>query len=195
MYQDSKWCPSLTATPRPYLLKLSKEDEHQRQSTPLNTPRAKRRKITANAGNANNVKSAASAGSSTTTRTSPSKPKRSRHSSEDFFDTTIPTSDADEDEMPIHHSTTIDPVRQCSIFLSKVQLIHAPLAADGLVACPMCNKLVRYNGINQHIDKGCRDLPESTRSTKSDWNKIMMAPSKGKQRYVILTICPNPCSK
>jgi hypothetical protein len=57
--------------------------------------------------------------------------------------------------------------------------------ADDQVPCPVCNKHVVLKNINSHIDRGCKDLrPDSTRSNKSEWEKIMR--SKGKQKSVFL---------
>ncbi|RDB24183.1 Postreplication repair E3 ubiquitin-protein ligase rad18 [Hypsizygus marmoreus] len=143
---------------RPYILKLSTQDTEQRHSSlfEMNAPRAKKRKIAIGSGSTNHSRSGSSI------LHSPSKrPKSTRQSSEDLYDTTIPTSDADEDEMP---SPPKDP------------------GPEDLVTCPLCNKHVRYKSINQHMDRGCKDTPpDSTRSTKSDWQKIMSG-NKGKQK-------------
>ncbi|KAF5386563.1 hypothetical protein D9615_001906 [Tricholomella constricta] len=147
---------------RPYILNLSKADseQQQRDATPVATPKAKKRKIMAETG----TRSGASTSSGVSAPRSPSKSKRTRQGSEVFFNT-IPTSDADEDEMPEPSNASANP------------------RPDDLVKCPMCTRRVKYKSINQHMDQGCKDPPlESTRSTMSDWKKLMAGPNKGKQK-------------
>ncbi|KAF9466269.1 hypothetical protein BDZ94DRAFT_1251555 [Collybia nuda] len=70
------------------------------------------------------------------------------------FEGTIPTSDADEDEL--HTGTNLNP------------------QPDDIVSCPLCAKAVKYKNINIHIDNGCPDLPPAApRSSKMEWNKLM----------------------
>ncbi|KAF8061598.1 hypothetical protein FPV67DRAFT_1422352 [Lyophyllum atratum] len=146
---------------RPYMLNLSKEDERQRDSTTPSTPKAKKRKITPDTGN----QSSASTSRDASVLASPSKPRRLPQISSDLFGATIPTSDADEDEMPEPTDGNQNP------------------GPDDLVDCPLCNKRVKYKTINLHMDKGCKDPPPaSARSTKSDWEKLMARPHKGKQK-------------
>lgn len=40
------------------------------------------------------------------------------------------------------------------------------------MSCPMCNKSIKLELINAHIDQGCPD-PDSSRSKKEEWSKIM----------------------
>ncbi|KAG6853439.1 hypothetical protein C0991_004364 [Blastosporella zonata] len=143
---------------RPYLLDLIKQkDEWKRDSTPI-TPKAKKRKVSPETENRRRV--------STSTLASPSKHKRIKQSSSILF-ATIPTSDAEEDELR-------EPDKEPGL--------------DDQVDCPLCGKRVKFKTINLHMDKGCKDSPpisvKSTTST-SDWKKLMAKPSattKGKQK-------------
>ncbi|KAG6811325.1 hypothetical protein H0H92_007989 [Tricholoma furcatifolium] len=153
LYRDFYHSNSLR---RPYLLGLIewKLQERQRDSPP-STPRPKKRKLMPETTSSRASSSA-----------SPSKPKKVKAASSHLF-TTIPTSDAEEDEL-------VDP--------SNAQKEPSP---DDLVDCPLCNKRVKFNRINEHMDKGCKDTPPiSNRSSASDWKKLMAKPSntKGKQK-------------
>ncbi|KAG6821052.1 hypothetical protein H0H93_007211 [Arthromyces matolae] len=95
---------------------------------------------------------------------SPSTSKKVKPSSSALL-TTIPTSDAEEDELPDFSGTSRKP------------------KSDDLVDCPLCNKRVAFKSINSHMDNGCKDLPSlSARSATADWQKLMSRPSKGKQK-------------
>jgi E3 ubiquitin-protein ligase RAD18 len=70
---------------------------------------------------------------------------------------------------------------------------HLPLRlicgkANSLVECPMCKGQVRYDDLNTHIDRGCKDPVKPKPSSSSAWSKLMANPSKqkGKQKWV----CP-----
>ncbi|KAG6919919.1 hypothetical protein DXG01_013268 [Tephrocybe rancida] len=149
----------LDASLRPYILNLIKGHVQRQEPT---TPRPKKRKITPDT-----VKrSGASTSTGTSSLGTPSKPKRAKQTSSDTFGPLIPTSDAEEDELP-------EPTR--------VDKVPRP---DDLVDCPLCSKRVKFKTINQHMDKGCKDTPPtSANSTTADWKKLMAKPSsKGKQK-------------
>ncbi|KAG6845719.1 hypothetical protein H0H87_004985 [Tephrocybe sp. NHM501043] len=145
---------------RSYILGLIKENEERQRGSTLITPKAKKRKLTPD--------TAKRSGASTTTGASslgsPSNAKRVKKSSSESL-TTIPTSDAEEDELPGPSRVDQDP------------------QPDDLVDCPLCCKKVKYKNINLHMDKGCKDVPSiSVNSATSDWKKLMAKPSKGKQK-------------
>jgi hypothetical protein len=74
---------------------------------------------------------------------------------------------------------------------------HTPLSDDELVTCPMCDKSVRMDLINSHMDNNCASLkpleltpkklrPESKVKQKAAWSKLMAGAhsSKGKDKDV-----------
>ncbi|KAG5647196.1 hypothetical protein DXG03_001155 [Asterophora parasitica] len=116
---------------------------------------------------------------------SPSKSKRIRRDPSAAFFNSIPTSEAEEDEMS--EPTNANPRRRCHSTHTLPDRAIEPnfLAADDLVKCPICTRRVKYKSINQHMDQGCKDPPPNSgrpTSTTSDWKKLLGGPSKGKQK-------------
>lgn len=154
---------------RPYILELSHEDKQRRfnDSSTLATPNPKKRKIAPEGRvGKRKLKDFTASSSSLGRPSAPLKPTRNRKLSpedDDLEMTTIPTSDVDDNELDT--SADINP------------------RTDDHVPCPICNKSVKFKIINFHIDSGCKDTPpDSTRSKKSEWAKIMSSKNKGKQK-------------
>ncbi|KAJ3781539.1 hypothetical protein GGU10DRAFT_437243 [Lentinula aff. detonsa] len=58
---------------------------------------------------------------------------------------------------------------------------NTPGQPDDIVGCPLCGKNVRYQNINSHIDKSCKDEPTRTPpSSKSQWDNILGSKSQVK---------------
>ncbi|KIK63525.1 hypothetical protein GYMLUDRAFT_40568 [Collybiopsis luxurians FD-317 M1] len=64
------------------------------------------------------------------------------------------------------------------------EIIEIPQSSDDasqsedLVECPMCSRRVKLGNINQHMDKSCKDEPEPTHSSKSQWDNILGSKSQ-----------------
>ncbi|KIM49499.1 hypothetical protein M413DRAFT_438683 [Hebeloma cylindrosporum] len=91
---------------------------------------------------------------------SPSRPKKPKSAAQEIIDMTVPSSDIEEDE-------TTPP--------------NLAPKADEIVACPICQKHVRYRSLNAHIDRDCKDIAPSF-NTVNSWSKIMGTSKNGQNK-------------
>ncbi|KAJ4488566.1 hypothetical protein J3R30DRAFT_3794053 [Lentinula aciculospora] len=64
---------------------------------------------------------------------------------------------------------------------SRSEFLRSHIAlADHFIRCPVCDQRVRYEDINHHLDKSCREEPEIPPSSKSQWDNILGSKSKVK---------------
>jgi len=112
------------------------------------------------------------------------KQKKARATSEDIMDMTIPSSDADEQKISVPKG------KECERPHLKTVLtaLSTFIPAGDLVKCPICDKRVRYEKLNGHIDNGCKESSKKGESAANTWSKIMggkkAAQHKGKHKYV-----------
>lgn len=111
--------------------------------------------------------------SSTTTPKAHSRTQKLKIKSSSV-DTTIPSSDADEEEL----SLPLGAVPKSLSFPWQVCRLRVDNAAeDSLVKCPICQKQIRYRLLNAHMDNDCKDPPvpreHNNKAVANSWSKIM----------------------
>ncbi|KAF8955440.1 hypothetical protein BDZ97DRAFT_1907635 [Flammula alnicola] len=105
-------------------------------------------------------------GPNATTPKPPSRVKKLKPKCDDVIDMTIPSSDAEEDEI--------------TAWILQLSLRNS-FSADDLVGCPLCQKKVRYRRLNVHMDNNCKDSGGSSDSAATSWSKIMGGGGKNSQ--------------
>ncbi|KDR81862.1 hypothetical protein GALMADRAFT_135257 [Galerina marginata CBS 339.88] len=148
---------------RPFILRLIKREEEESGTSSQHLDKGnvrKRKRVTERSSSPNSVLENTAgpsrnplSSSDPVVPKSPSKSKKLKGKSEDIID--LFSSDADEGEIeaPPNPSNLI------------------PKAED-LVACPLCQKRVRYRILNVHMDNSCKDAPPSENAAES-WLKLM----------------------
>lgn len=94
-------------------------------------------------------------------------------------DPTIPSSDANEDEM-------IKPTLSSYVpLLIMLNSILTCTAVNDIVQCPMCDKSMSYERLNPHIDSGCKKY--ALTDARKEWQHLMGSKNiKGKRRLAPL---------
>ena len=109
---------------------------------------------------------------------------------DDFHGTPEPSSDPVEEDIT---DFTGYPFRIIGDIYDLIYLL--PFSDETLVECPVCQRRVRLDIINAHIDNGCQSTSSEVgssnerRSKKSEWSKILGGArkddkGKGKQKLV-----------
>ena len=169
---------------RPFVLQLVRKADH---SYSLEEPKTakKRKRNPSRASSADTTISGPSRfpSSPTTVNTSPSRQKKTK-----YIDMTIPSSDADEEEISIPNRSFVPKGRFLWNYLTLKQLTFLLYRLVGdFVRCPICEIKVKYIKLNEHIDNGCKD-PSSSDAAVKTWSKIMTGSKKGKHKYVSVSL-------
>ena len=111
--------------------------------------------------------------------TSPSKQNKSKFNKRDI-DTTIPSSDAEENELLVPAILNLAPNGKSLIFCCESCSYDSQ--ANDFVNCPICETRVKYRKLNEHMDNQCKDQ-RSTQSAAKTWSKILAGgQNKGKHK-------------